>query len=612
MRLRRLDLRNFRGIATGRVDFRGHTLLVGGNNAGKSTICEAIELVLGPERLSRRPVVDEHDFHGGRYLGDDGAPTEIRIDAVLIGLDEEVELRFKSHLRRWSETAGGFVDEAGLGPEGADAADACWALPVCFIGRYDKTEDDFVGGTFFVHPQVDPKDLEPEEAGRLGAGLKSFHRDNKRLCGFVFLRAHRTGSRALSLQRGSLLDTILRLSGDGMSEMWLSSLDSLRTLSPGIGDIPQLKHIRSELEARMARFVPLAPAGGASAFFASDLTREDLREVVRLFVATQPTEFLAPFDRLGTGSLNLLVFALLTFIADLKSTSSVIFAMEEPEIALSPHTQRRISSFILRSMGQAIVTSHSPYVIEQFDPDNIVILRRGAHHDVVGSPIDFIGTKKKTFRSERRQLAEAILAEAVLVVEGSTEVGVFAEASSLLEAAFGSKDYPHLDMAGVSILNAGADSNVPKFGPLLKAMSKRCFAFFDKLNKPFSAEAQVQLASFDFFRESPFKGIEHLLASETPADKLKSFLVEVQERIDYPTACGVLSDTMSEADLRALSNRVLAARKGDAQGYAANLVASLDVNTLPKTLRDMLDAIHLAMKSPPHPSDLPAAPEPKG
>jgi putative ATP-dependent endonuclease of OLD family len=43
-------------------------LLVGGSNVGKSTVGEALELVLGPERLSRRPVIEEHDFRVGRYL----------------------------------------------------------------------------------------------------------------------------------------------------------------------------------------------------------------------------------------------------------------------------------------------------------------------------------------------------------------------------------------------------------------------------------------------------------------------------------------------------------------------------------------------------------------
>jgi hypothetical protein len=51
-------------------------------------------------------------------------------------------------------------------------------------------------------------------------------------------------------------------------------------------------------------------------FFTSDLTREHLREVVRLFIGAQPGSYLVPFGRLGIGPIKLLVFALLTFIAE--------------------------------------------------------------------------------------------------------------------------------------------------------------------------------------------------------------------------------------------------------------------------------------------------------
>jgi putative ATP-dependent endonuclease of OLD family len=71
-------------------------------------------------------------------------------------------------------------------------------------------------------------------------------------------------------------------------------------------------------------------------------------------------------------------------------------------------------------MGQSIVTSHSPHVIEQFDPDQIVILNRNEVGHLTGHPIDIREVKPKTFRTERRQFAEAILSRAVLVVEGST------------------------------------------------------------------------------------------------------------------------------------------------------------------------------------------------
>lgn len=72
MKVRRLRIQNYRGIREGTVLLDGHSLLVGSNSAGKSTLCEALELVLGPERLFRRPVIDEFDFFGAHYQECDG------------------------------------------------------------------------------------------------------------------------------------------------------------------------------------------------------------------------------------------------------------------------------------------------------------------------------------------------------------------------------------------------------------------------------------------------------------------------------------------------------------------------------------------------------------
>src|SRR6266702_5246500 len=67
VKVRRVSMSNFRGVRSGSVLLDSRSLLVGGNAVGKSTICEALDLALGLERLYRRPVIDEYDFHEARY-----------------------------------------------------------------------------------------------------------------------------------------------------------------------------------------------------------------------------------------------------------------------------------------------------------------------------------------------------------------------------------------------------------------------------------------------------------------------------------------------------------------------------------------------------------------
>ena len=92
MKVVQLKIENFRGIQSAELKFDGHALLVGSNNVGKSTICEALDLVLGPDRLNRFPPIEEYDFYNGVYLqaaeneGDDPVPVKLRVEVLLIEL----------------------------------------------------------------------------------------------------------------------------------------------------------------------------------------------------------------------------------------------------------------------------------------------------------------------------------------------------------------------------------------------------------------------------------------------------------------------------------------------------------------------------------------------
>lgn len=588
MRIQTLDIENFRGIANGRVIFQKHSLLVGSNNIGKSTVCDALELVLGPERLYHRPVIDEHDFYCGSSQKDDGSSLEIVIRIVLTDLNHKQQLRFYQHLRRWDKGQLKFVDEEADGISHADDPNVDWALPVVFIGRYDPEEDDFVGDTFFDHPMDDPDSLSDEEKASLGQGRSIFTRAHKRDCGFIYLRALRTGSRALSLQRGSLLDTILRLGEQGSANMWPAALRSLKELDPAIGEISQLGSIRTQLQERLGRFINLASEGDQTSFYASDLTRDNLREVVKLFVATWPSNYPVPFSRQGTGSVNLLVFALLTMIADLKEQNSAIFVMEEPEIALPPHIQRRVVKYVLQKMGQSIVTSHSPYIIEQYEAENVVVLGRDDKSCFGGKPIDRSLIKQKSYRAQRRQFAEAILSRAVFVVEGATEVVAINAASTALERFHAG--YSHIDLSGVSLFDAGGDQEVPKYGPIFKALGKPVFGMRDKPNRQDQPGTRDNIDAYDKFWESPKLGVERILVDDVPESVLHSFLKEVSSRSDYPANCEYDASKGGE-ELKNLAQKVLKSRKGDSYGYgyAATLIEQCQKeNELPSFIRDAL------------------------
>lgn len=476
-----------------------------------------------------------------------------------------------------------------------DAIDAEWCLPVVFLGRFDPNEDDFVGGTFFAHPEqaIDELTGESEE---LGAGLKPFVRDDKRLCGFLYLRAHRTGNRALSFQRGSLIDTILRLESRTSGPLWEEALRGVEAVAVA-HDTSGFAHIRSEIRKRVDRFLNLTEDRDAIDMRVSEVTREHLRDVLRLFVSTQPGEHGVPFNRLSTGSLNLFVFAMLTYIAELKGDESVIFAIEEPEIALPPHAQRRLVDFVLHRMGQAIVTSHSPYVIEKFDPEQIVVLSR-ARGDLTSANVTFPdGFKRKRYRDNRRQFAEAVLARAVLIVEGATEAAAFPLVADILEKDT-TIDYQHLDLAGVSVLDAGGDTSVPLYAPVFAAMGKPVYGIHDTPTKPLEADVEAKTSSFTLYEVIPHMGIEKLLTAEVPVAVLRRFAKGAVDRDDYPKDCGTLSDSAGDEEVRKHVFKLLKARKG-IDGYAPLVIGECMIRSeLPQSIVSFLLQIDRDLRSP--------------
>jgi putative ATP-dependent endonuclease of the OLD family len=145
MRISRLTIKNFRGIATATLVFKSHTVLIGDNNIGKSSVLEAIDLVLGPERLSRYAPIDEHDFYAGRYLNDEGRPIHIEVEVIVVDLNAEQKRHFRPHLEFWNERLGSLIEEPPI--EALDEAVVKDALRIGFIGRYDPEEDDFKAET---------------------------------------------------------------------------------------------------------------------------------------------------------------------------------------------------------------------------------------------------------------------------------------------------------------------------------------------------------------------------------------------------------------------------------------------------------------------------------
>jgi putative ATP-dependent endonuclease of the OLD family len=167
MQIRRLILSNFRGVKRGQIKFDGHTILIGGNSVGKSTVCEALDLLLGPDRLLRSNAINEHDFHRRTYIDELGEPVKISLEVVLTDLSSELDKKYRAHREYWDTEKQTLLDEDDE-PEETELDHVIPALRVAFEGQYDKEEDEFTAQTYFASPPPD----EGENRARVSAASK--------------------------------------------------------------------------------------------------------------------------------------------------------------------------------------------------------------------------------------------------------------------------------------------------------------------------------------------------------------------------------------------------------------------------------------------------------
>ena len=283
-----------------------------------------------------------------------------------------------------------------------------------------------------------------------------------------------------------------------------------------------------------------------------------------------------------------MVFSLLTFIAEQKQ--NVIFAMEEPEIALPPHTQRRIVRFLRSSVGQTILTTHSPFILEQFPPENVILLDRNNGNKIKGTRLELTDIKAKTYRGGlRRHFAEAMLGRGVICVEGVSDREVLQAASAVMEEeSSGDNPYTPLDLSGVTVVQCDGRGSLSLYGKFFKSLGLYTYAFFDKQKN--ANDVHEIKAVFNRFWELEYAGIEKLLAEKIEINALKKFMALTVKLKDYPSGSEYKFDSnANETEIRDVCFETLRARKG--VGYAERLIEALPKRELPDVIVKALNEV---------------------
>ncbi|MGR9281436.1 ATP-dependent nuclease [Rhizobium johnstonii] len=412
MQIAKLEIENFRGIRQGVVRFSPHTVLVGPNNCGKTTVIEALALLFGRDRMVRQ--LTEHDFHGSNPQPAD----RIRLVATVIGFQGDDPAQHMDWFRedrgivKWWNPEDGTVMPARNNP--------AWQLAcqVAFAARFDRPSLEVETIRYFHDDDAVGDVFADESATAFSARLI-------RDIGFFLVPAARTWDRTVSF--GSELFRRVIAAGEGQpSESVLSERDRLRAPEASLEQDPRLAPIVERLNQELRGFFRTAP----TLHLRVTATDSDgLLESVVSHYAHEGGNLPLPARRHGSGLLSLQHLLLLLQFGRMRSESHEGFwmALEEPELHVPPPLQRRLVHRIQALSRQTFVSTHSPMVAALADPKGVAVLRNenGALTSVPlltsTLPAATPNSVRKLFQVNRIETIAAVMHEFVLVPEGRTD-----------------------------------------------------------------------------------------------------------------------------------------------------------------------------------------------
>ena len=500
MYLSKLKIKNFRAIKDLEIEFKeGVTILVGENNAGKTTIIDALRAIMIPAGGygSYRLTVD--DFRDG------DTSSNIELKASIQGMNEDDEIVLFNSL---------VFDNQG----------SIWSQ-YNLSSMYDETRGRIKTQLSVGH----------ELSNNPPRGIYDY-------IDVTYLRPLRDPSTSLSEGRYSCQAQYISNKLEGKEDEQKKLIDAVRTINEVLLTVGDVEEIKDKCNEELKKIV-----GENMAQYISFAFNEP--SFLQL-VADVKTIINDKHYRLnGLGFNNLIEIAIIMASKSFDKDGYHLLLIEEPEAHLHPILQRLLLAYIQevarrkKSNVQVIITTHSPTLASKADISNVCHVSKYGdlvtisplfnfvNEEATDDDVSFMNRKKK--RKLERYLdstrGELFFSRKVILVEGIAE--------AILLPVIASLSNRDLDKCRVTIINCEG-LNFDIFIPLLNRLNIKTAVLTDSDCEDVGAcsEACDRISTMvgKCHPVSVFVTLKSLEYALSKSDKIALIMAEIFEEMNRP------------------------------------------------------------------------------
>lgn len=460
MRVVKLSIKNYKSFDnSGEIInfYSPHTLLIGKNNAGKSNIFSALNLLLGTKNPNYIKI-EEADFF------DTTKPIEINLTIGGITDSDKKELFELPNLTKQQKGA-----------------------------LSSKNLDDIEIHFSFQHYFQDGvEDLEAEES-EAGAETEQRQQFEIKLWGFTIHRKIEDVRFALikMLKVPAVRDVSDELTGSKWT-YYGQLMKSVLEDSPQYGEV---KTLLNQINAKIQEIFELQKShllsGARVVSYVDDinfeLTKEgkpsELLRNLEVFITEGSRK--VNIQNTGTGTQSAVIIGILELALKNKTSKSRLFCVEEPEVFIHPHGIRYLGDLLRRisedNKTQVIVSSHSPALVATFDPQEIVRIDKADGATKIFQPPSDALSNEHFKRFVNSENAEMFFSDRILLVEGDTEKQLLPVLGRLTLVNENNNNgcYCDFDKANIGIIKLDGKENLINFIKILEAFKIPYLALLD-------------------------------------------------------------------------------------------------------------------------------------